>query len=236
MDKFWYYSQTDFLNQLSDEYRAELLALGAARHYRKNELIFQAGAPGEHVYFLSRGRAKIYELSPTGKELILWYCFPGEMFGLAEVYRCGQREVYARACSDMDVVSVNQGQFKQFLESHPAAAMLTVDILSCRLRILGNMLLNLASDDVMSRLAKLLTRLCASYGKTQGNEVLLDIPLTHQEIADMISASRQTVSSALSKLRRQGILQIENHCIHIKDQNILRQSGYDSITKMLSLQ
>ena len=89
------------------------------------------------------------------------------------------------------------------------------------MRALGDMLLNLASDDVMSRLIKLLTRLCSRYGKHEGNNIILDIPLTHQEIADMIGASRQTVSSSISALKRQGYLDIENHCIHIKDSQSL---------------
>lgn len=52
---------------------------------------------------------------------------------------------------------------------------------------------------------------------------ILDIPLTHQEIADMIGTSRQTVTTALGRLKREGVLRIEKHCIHIEDAG-LRQS------------
>ena len=221
MEQLWYTQQTDYLSQLSEKDRSDLLQLGKSHKFRKHELIFQAGSPGDYVYLLSHGRAKIYQLSPSGKEVILWFCFSGEMFGMAEVCRRGQREVYARACSDTEVIKVSQQTFKDFLATHSDAAMLTIDLLSCRMRILGDMLLNLASDDVMSRLIKLLTRLCNRYGKFDGDYIKLDIPLTHQEIADMIGASRQTVSSSISELRKQGYLDIENHCIHIKDSRSL---------------
>jgi CRP/FNR family transcriptional regulator len=225
MEQLWYTQQTDFLSQLSVQDYKELLALGKHRTYKKNELIFQAGLPGDHVHFLKQGRAKIYQLSPSGKEVILWFCFSGEMFGMAEVCRGGQREVYARACSDSDVFKVNQTQFKDFLRTHNDAAMLTIDLLSCRMRVLGDMLLNLTSEDVMSRLIKLLTRLCTRYGKLSGSEIVLDIHLTHQDMADMIGASRQTVSSAISSLKKQGFLNVANHCIYIKNSEMLFNFG-----------
>ncbi|MGD8926956.1 MAG: Crp/Fnr family transcriptional regulator [Thioalkalispiraceae bacterium] len=231
MEQLWYTQQTDYLSQLSANDRNDLVALGKRHSYEKHDLIFQAGSPGDYVYLLSNGRAKIYQLSPTGKEVILWFCFSGEMFGMAEVCRRGQREVYARACSRTDVIKVSQKAFKEFLATHSEAAMLTIDLLSCRMRALGDMLLNLASDDVMSRLIKLLTRLSNRYGKYEGNNIILDIPLTHQEIADMIGASRQTVSSSISALKRRGYLDIENHCIHIKDsQSLFNFKNIDHLT------
>ena len=221
MEHLWYTQQANFLSQLSDHDLADLLAIGKLRTYKKHQIIFQAGSPGDHVYFLKEGRAKIYHLSPSSKEVILWFCFSGEMFGMAEVCRGGQREVYARACNDSEVVMVNQQHFKEFLGTHNEAAMLTIDLLSCRMRVLGDMLLNLTSDDVMSRLIKLFTRLCVRYGKSSGSDIMLDIKLTHQDMADMIGASRQTVSSTISALKKQGVLSIENHCIYIKSSEML---------------
>lgn len=221
MEQHWYTQQTDYLSQLNEQDRTELIKLGKKHTYKKHALIFQAGSPGDYVYLLSKGRAKIYQLSPSGKEVILWFCFSGEMFGMAEVCHRGQREVYARACSATEVIKVSQQAFKEFLAKHSDAAMLTIDLLSCRMRVLGDMLLNLTSDDVMSRLIKLLTRLCHRYGRPEGENIILDIPLTHQEIADMIGASRQTVSSSLSELRKRGLLDIEKHCIHIKNSQSL---------------
>lgn len=221
MEQLWYTKQTNFLSQLSTQDYNDLTALGKEQIYKKHDLIFKAGLPGDYVYFLKEGRAKIYQLSQTGKEVILWFCFSGEMFGMAEVCRRGQREVYSRACSDTEVIKVSQQQFKYFLSTHSEAAMLTIDLLSCRMRVLGDMLLNLTSEDVMSRLIKLFTRLCACYGKSSGDYIMLDIQLTHQEMADMIGTSRQTVSSAISQLKKQGLLNIKNQCIHIKNSEMI---------------
>jgi len=224
VQSLWFIPPSDFLGKLSPEDRAAVLALADARTFRRHAPVFQAGSPGENVYILVHGRVKIFALSPLGKQVILWFCFPGEVFGLAEMPRGGRREVYAEACADSTVLSIPQQEFKAFLAGHPDSAMRVIELLSCRLRTLGDMLLNLTSDDVSTRVVKLLIRLSARYGRRIATEdVCLDIDLTHQDIADMIGTSRQTVTSVLSGLRRQGAVRVENHHIHIPSQRLLER-------------
>lgn len=222
MGNLWFIPPSDFLAKMARRDHEELLALGIARDYRRGAMVFQAGSPGNNVYVLQRGRVKISAVSPIGKQIILWFCFPGEVFGLAEVSRGGRREVYAEACADAVVLSIPQHEFKAFLASHPETAMLVIDLLSCRLRTLGDMLINLTADDVTTRIVKLLIRLSARYGRRVSSEdVLLDIDLTHQDLADMIGTSRQTMTSVLGQLKRRGVLRIEHHHIHIPSQQLL---------------
>ena len=214
---------SNFLAQLAKPDYTDLFALAKVHHYAKGDHVFRAGAPGHHVYFLEAGKIKIYQLSPPGREVILWFCFPGEIFGLAEVARGGGRVVNARACDHSEVLAVSQEQFKTFLVDHPRTALLSMQVLSSRLRVLGEMFVNLVSDDVNTRIAKLILRLSARYGTRVGKDILLNIPLTHQEIADMIGTSRQTATSALSTLKRQGVLSIDNHRIHIESEELLNE-------------
>jgi CRP-like cAMP-binding protein len=225
----WFIPPSDFLDKMRRDDQAALLDLAETRLFRKQTPVFQAGSPGNNVYILKQGRVKIFAVSPIGKQVILWFCFPGEVFGLAEVPRGGRREVYADACADSTVLSIPQQDFKAFLASHPDTAMLVIDLLSCRLRTLGDMLLNLTADDVTTRIVKLLIRLSACYGRQLASEdVCLDIDLTHQDIADMIGTSRQTVTSVLSELRRQGVVRVDHHHIHIPSQRLLeRLAGYE---------
>jgi CRP/FNR family transcriptional regulator len=214
---------SNFLAQLAPSDYNELLVLARVHQYFKGDLVFHAGAPGHHVYFLKSGKVKIYQLSPLGREVILWFCFPGEIFGLAEVARGGGRVVNAQACEQSEALAVSQDQFKGFLATHPQTALLSLQVLSSRLRILGEMFVNLVADDVNTRIAKLILRLSARYGTRVEKEIFLNIPLTHQEIADMVGTSRQTVTSALSALKRQGVLSIDNHRIHIESEELLAE-------------
>ncbi len=218
----WFVPPSDFWGRLPATSRMALLACGQHRAYTKGATIFRAGSPGEYIYILTEGRVKIFALSPAGRAVVLWFCLPGEVFGLAEMPRAGRRAVYAEACTDSEVLAVPQTRFKRYLEGNAHAALLVVDLLACRLRGLSDMMLNLTSDDVTTRVVKLLVRLAARYGKPiDADGMLLDICLTHQEMADMIGTTRQSVSETLSALRRKGLLRVNQRRIHIQNGKVL---------------
>lgn len=212
---------SDFLGHLLPGDRSALFALGHPREYPKGASIFRVGDPGAHVYFLESGRVKIYQPSGSGREVILWFCLAGEIFGLAEVARGGGRVVGAVSCEKSLVLAVSQEAFKEFVLARPQAALLSMQVLSSRLRGLSDVLVNLVSDEVDIRIAKLILRLGARYGRRAEGMVHLEIPLTHQEIADMVGTTRQTVSAVLSRLKKQGVLSIDTHRIHIESEELL---------------
>ncbi|MBI3575131.1 MAG: Crp/Fnr family transcriptional regulator [Gammaproteobacteria bacterium] len=218
---------SDFLARLPLRDREDLLRLAVRRELAKGELVFQAGSFGNHVYFLESGRVKIYHLSPTGKEILLWFCYPGEIFGLAEVCHGGGRQVYAETTEPSRLLSVPQGDFKGFLEAHPVAALLVTDVLACRLRNLGNIIQSLVANDVNERVAQLIVRLAASHGRKGSNgDVCLDIRLTHQEMANMIGTTRQSVTGALNMLKRLGALDFDDsHHICIHSERLLNENA-----------
>jgi CRP/FNR family transcriptional regulator len=222
METPWFVPPSDFWGRLSAEAREALLACGHRRSYPKGSAVFRAGSPGENIYILMQGRVKIFSLSSAGRGVILWFCFPGEVFGLAEMPRAGRRAVDAEACTDSEVLTVSQAEFKRYLESDARTALLVVDLLACRLRNLGDMMLNLTSDDVTTRVIKLLVRLAARYGKQlESGGIRLDIPLTHQEMADMIGTTRQSVNQTLNSLKRRGLLELSKSAIHIQNGKLL---------------
>lgn len=218
----WFVAPSNFWGRLSDHSRTGLSALGNDLRFKKGSPIFRAGSTGEHVYVLTGGRVKIYALSPLGRAVILWFCLPGEIFGLAEMARGSERMVYAEACTDVEVLVIPRERFRAFLESDAATAMLVVDMLSCRLRGLTDTVLNLIADDVTTRVVKLLVRLSQRYGVPLDNgSRLLEIPLTHQEIADMIGTTRQSVSGVINDLKQQGLLTVSEHRIRLRDDRCL---------------
>lgn len=76
---------TDFPSQLDDGTRSVLLARATRRHLHKGEFVFRIGDPDDTVFMLLSGRIKTYKISPNGREVILWFGFPGEVFGFAEI-------------------------------------------------------------------------------------------------------------------------------------------------------
>ncbi len=217
LDELWFVRPYDFLSKLNSQVAEILFGIGKQLDVKKNQLIFNAGASSDYVYVLIEGRTKIFELTSEGKEVILWFCFPGELFGIAEVIQGSNRAVHAHACSKVKVLKIKRQLFMRFLKDYPEISLHVIELLACRLRELGDVMSNLVSDEVASRVVKLLTRLCARYGEGDGDELRLNISLTHQEMADMIGATRQTVTTVLSMLKKRGHLRIENKTIYIKN-------------------
>lgn len=202
-----------FLVQLPATDRAQLLKLCESVSIDKGDLIFRAGSPGKNVYFLQDGQVKIYHLSPSGKEVLLWFCFSGDLFGITELCHRGPREVYAQACTHSHVLSINAEVFQQFIATHPQAALLVVQVLSCRLRGLSDLVQAMVTNDVAERVIRLITRLHGTNGSTARDTVCTGIRITHQEIANMIGATRQSVTSALNSLKRLGVVTFNNRRI-----------------------
>ena len=215
MIQSWLDRSNEHLLGLDDPERSELTALGVQVKITKDELVFHAGCISDYVYILIDGRVKIYELTADGREVILWFCFPGEMFGLAETMRGSLRRVHAQACSHVTLLKIKHEHFMQYLKANAQMSFAVMQLFACRLRELSDMMTNLVADDVRSRVIKLLTRLGSRYGEAENQDIKLDLALTHQEMADMIGTTRQTVTTVLNQLKREGLLRIHNKTIYL---------------------
>lgn len=220
-----------FFARLKPEERDELIVRGKREEIAKGKFVFRVGNPATHVYFLERGRVKIFHRNPSGKELLLWFCVPGEIFGLAELHQGGSRQVSAQASEQSRILSIERGEFDAFVERHPSAALVLIDVLSQRLRGLGHLVQAIVADDVNKRVAQLLIRLGKSYGRRdQDGTLVIEMRLTHQEMANMIGTSRQSVTSLLNALKQQGVLDIKNRYLQLRDEMFLQQMAAQTDT------
>jgi CRP/FNR family cyclic AMP-dependent transcriptional regulator len=225
----WSDAHANFLSSLSEAETRDLLKCSRLQNLKSRDHLFRAGDRSNDAYIVASGCIRLFQVSSAGKETILWFSFPGEVFGLAELSRGSNRQLYAVANEAAQVYSIRHRDFVEFLGAHPEAAMKAIGILSARVRALGHALVGLASDNVETRIARLLvqfaavssgTRCCG--GSTEG-ELCVNVRLTHQDIANLIGASRQTVTSTLTHLRKQGAVRTVNQHIHILQPDHLRQ-------------
>ena len=205
------------LDQLTPEQLHALDKTGTTYKLDKGDFVFRSGENAAGVHFLKSGKIKVSQPVSNGKEVILWFCFGGDIFGLAEAAQHGEREVSAQACEDSEILSIPQARFNAYLFEYPQVMFLLLQVMSSRLRCLSETLANVTGQQVHTRLARLMLWLCARYGRREGDSVVMKVHLTHQEIADMIGATRQTVTSIMGDFKRKGILEIRDHYIHIVD-------------------
>ena len=225
----WSNAHANFLSSLLPRETQDLLQFARRLELKSRDQLFGAGDRSDNVYIVAKGCIRLLQVSSTGKETILWFNFPGELFGMAELWSGNQRQVYAIANEPSEVYSIQRQDFTRFLGAHPEAAMKAIGILSARVRALGHILVGLASDNVETRIARLLIRFAAiSSGtpcaaETTNGELCVNIRLTHQDIANLIGASRQTVTTTLAHLRKIGAARTVSQHIHIMQPNQLRQ-------------
>ncbi len=210
MDVYRQHRPPSFLAHLQDHERARLLEASVTHELRHNEVVYSAGDPPDYVYVVQSGRVRIYHLSRAGRVVSLWFCVAEDIFGLTELYHGGNRQVCAQACERSRVSRIARADFTHFLETSPRAALAALDVMSMRLRGLGHVIESLVECDVTERLTLLIRRLCLEYGHPDGDGVCIDLRLTHQDFADMIGATRQTVTSTLGELRRSGALTLHD--------------------------
>ena len=224
----WSDAHANFLSSLSQEETQDLLKYSRHLFLKSRDHLFRAGDQSSDVYIVASGCIRLFQVSPTGKETILWFSFPGEIFGMAELWRGSDRQIFAVANEASQIYSISRKDFTKFLGTHPEAAMKAIGILSARVRALGHALVGLASDNVETRIARLLVRFAAvSSGarccaSSTENELCVNVRLTHQDIANLIGASRQTVSTTLAHLRKVGAVRTVDQHIHIVQPDHIR--------------
>ncbi|NYT38733.1 Crp/Fnr family transcriptional regulator [Pusillimonas soli] len=212
----WVAASSCFLDRLKPMEREQLLERADIQSFKRNTILFRAGISGDKLYILKSGCVKVFQLAATGREMILWFCMPGDPFGLASVPQMGPRLVFAQVRSDASVYCISRANFLDFLANHPRVSGELIGLLLGRLYLLSDTLLNSSSESTEEQLLRLLVRLQHQCGRHIGKEICIDIDLTQQEIADMIGASRQTVSSLLNQMQERGILRIHRRRIYLR--------------------
>jgi CRP/FNR family transcriptional regulator, cyclic AMP receptor protein len=192
------------------------------RFYHKHSIIHSPGDPTNLIYYIETGRVKIYNISESGKEVIFRFCHPGSLFGLAEVCGGERREVYAEAMEDSRVLGLERGYFTQLIRKNPEFSTAVFSILGQRLRQAHRAIQSLAIQDISERLAYLLLKLTALHSHCDA-EGTIGYKLTHQEMANMIGATRSTVTEIINYFKEKGYIAYINGIITIPDPENLRE-------------
>ena len=184
---------------------------------QRGQLIYAPGETGEVLFILKAGSVRLYRLAVDGRKLVLATLGPGTVFGEMSVLGQSMTDSFAEAVDECVVCLMSRIDIEQVMLEHPTVAVRMVQLLSSRLHEAENKLEQMAFAPVPERVARLLLTLA------QGNEVP---GYSHQELADMIGTSRETVSRALVDLKIAGIIAIDRRCIQLLDAGALHaQAG-----------
>lgn len=192
------------------------------REVRRRQVIYLPGDPGASVFFVNGGRVKISKVTRDGKELTLAYRGPGEIFGELCMLEGGPREEMAEAMENAMITELARDEFEKLVQAYGMLGYRLTKAMLQRRREVENKVEQLLFKDVNAKLAELLLRLGNEYGVQSGRGTLVALKITHQEMANLIGSTRETVSLTLSMFKKKGLIQTDGRKVIISDREGLR--------------
>ena len=176
------------------------------RRFPRDSTIVQEGQPGDYMYVLREGRVKVTKLSGAGREQILEILAAGAFFGEMALLDPPERSASVKSLDPVRLLALSRHDFLQALSRGPGLAMAVIRELARRLRRTDEQASHIPYQSVKDRTRELLRRL-ATEPAEDGWRV--SPALTHQEVADMVATSRETVTRAVKQLKQEGSLRQE---------------------------
>src|SRR4030042_1155847 len=209
--------QSFVFSKLSDSELTELAAFAFERSFPAGEFIFWEGDAPDWFYIVAEGQVKALKHSSSGKEFIIAFFGPGEMFGEVAVFENKPYPASAQAAGQTRVLGIKRDDFLSFLKNRPQGALRVISVLGGRLRDAQARLRDLAAERVEQRIARTLLMLSSKLGAT--------LPFPRQEIADMSGTTPRTAIRVMSRLKDGGIVRSVRGKIVILDELKLRLRG-----------
>jgi CRP-like cAMP-binding protein len=182
------------------------------KSYPKGSVILFEDDPGDSLFVIREGRVKVVLVGEDGREVILGVLGVGEHFGELSLIDDQPRSAHVIAMEDATLLVLRREDFRRRVETAPTVAWSLLTEMSRRLRRADGKIGGLVLLDVPGRIARLLLDLAEESGSD-----LVEKPLTHQTIAQMIGASRETVSRAMRDFQDQGWVSVERRRIRVVD-------------------
>lgn len=211
------FSSLDFLE------RERIGTLAAKKVYRKNDYIFREGEPADAIYLIKYGRVRLFKVSEGGKEITLDILKEDDLIGENTFFDDACHTMNARAMENTFICSCHKDSFAVLLQN-PGIAMKVIQLLGRKLNTYTDQVASIAFRDVKGRLSAVLLRLAGEYGNPSAEGVAIDIELTHQDLANLVNASRVMVTNVLGSLRQEGAIATRGQRIILLDQKLLAQA------------
>lgn len=182
------------------------------KQYPKNCILINEGDRSDALYVILGGKVKVFLSDEDGKEIILNIQEAGEYFGELALLDEEPRSASVMTLEPSRLMVISKTDFQRCLVANPELALKLIRALAQRVRSLTETVRNLALLDVYGRVARTLENLAVEKGGKQ----VIEQKLTHQDIANMVGASREMVSRIMKELTTGGYVQVVNRQITIK--------------------
>jgi CRP/FNR family transcriptional regulator, cyclic AMP receptor protein len=217
-------SAPNILERLREIERCRVNGFATRIQFQPGETVFRQGDIHQGIYIIEAGMVRSYYTVPSGREITLAYWSPGNFVGGPEVFGGSPHLWSGTAEQPTRVLQLNGPHLRSLIETIPAFALALFEALVHKGKCYSALIQMLGTRSVAQRLAQLLLLIAQFDGARRPDGGIFIIrTLTHEEIAKMVGATRQWVTTTLDRFRGQGLIDLQKHQIVIRDEARLRQ-------------
>jgi len=197
--------KTSLFSKLSTEEVSRLGCVFRPARYRKNQILYFEGGVAQHLFALHAGLVKLVKPLENGKERITGVLFPGQLFGL-EALSDPVYPLTAVTLRDSEICAASREEIAIFLQSNPEIALGMIRFLVGEVGRVRTQVTDMSFKDARMKVATFLVSLVASDPAPDDGHVTLTLPLSRQEISEVLELSPETISRTLAAFRREQLI------------------------------
>jgi len=216
-ERFWFLKRCELFGRLSPEQLSLLESRARVRRFERNSAIYAPGDRADGVLLLSEGRVRICDFTADGKQAILAFIEPGELFGELAVVDAVPREERAEAVAPSTVLFIPGDVMRSLIETVPDVSLGITRLIGLRRRRIERRLKTLLFRSNRERLVHMLLDLAEQYGRGEAGCVKIGIKLSHQDLANIIGSTRETVTLTLGELQNESLLRVARQTLVLTD-------------------
>lgn len=216
---------TDFFHCLPAEEKTALLFEGERRCHARGMAVLTEGQRGGDVFVVTRGRAAVECVAPSGRRIIVALIQPGGVVGDVAAIDGGKVSATVRALEIVETVSVSGARFRRLLREYPAVADMVLRRLCARLRDADRLLVEFGAGDAVGRVCARVAELAGEHGQVTRDGIRITLPLSQDEMAGYTGLSREAVSRVLSGMRQRGWIRTGRRTVLVHDLEAVRRAS-----------
>jgi CRP/FNR family cyclic AMP-dependent transcriptional regulator len=202
MDFFWSLPKTSRAG-LDDSF-SDLFETAQTRRYEAGVILSDPSSSPDRAFSCVGGTLKVTKLLSNGREILITILESGAIWSDRSLLKGYWREVFVETMSPSEVISIDREAFEKLLYAHPERLTQFMSKISEQMSDALTLLEDFRGRDVASRLASVLVRFSKQHGVAKEDSVVIDLPFTHQDLANMIGTARETVSRNMARFRAEG--------------------------------
>ncbi|MEK5375816.1 Crp/Fnr family transcriptional regulator [Paenibacillus sp. FSL P2-0173] len=223
MNSIQYLSQFNLLHSLSLEDLIEMDQMTSITTIAKKTFIQTPETFSEGLYFVKKGKVRLYKLNADGKQFTLDILSEGNVFGEMDMISLGTRDMYIETIEECDICRMDKDRFEHFLIEHPRFMMNMIKVLSDRISGMSSLAQHLALGNLQDKILYVLLKLSDQFALQSREEYCkINFPLSHQEIANLVGATREAVTTALQELVKEKVIKTGFKAIYIHREKLMK--------------